>query len=106
MAIQVDAFGIYHCYALVIPCANSDELGAFLQAKIAPEAIVKTDKWAGYFPSKKAFPNLKQEKADNGKTQLLMHRQIMFFKAWLRGIHHHFSHLQRYLDEFCYRFIG
>jgi len=104
MAIQVDGFGIHRCYAQVIPCANSDELGAFLQSKIAPEAIVKTDKWTGYAPSKKAFPNLKQEKSDHGKTHPLMHRQIMMFKAWLRGIHHHCSHLQRYLDEFCYRF--
>ncbi|WP_408733654.1 transposase [Mucilaginibacter sp.] len=47
---------------------------------------------------------MKQEKSDKGKRHPLMHRQIMMFKAWLRGIHHHCSHLQRYFDEFCYRF--
>ncbi|WP_416182870.1 transposase [Mucilaginibacter sp. 5C4] len=26
------------------------------------------------------------------------------FKAWLRGTHHHCTHLQKYIDEFCYRF--
>jgi len=33
-----------------------------------------------------------------------LHRQIMMFKAWLRGIHHHCSRLHSYIDEFCYRF--
>jgi hypothetical protein len=104
MAIQVDAFGIHRCYAQVIPCAGSDELGAFLQERISPEATIKTDKWTGYTPCKMGFPNLKQEKSDKGKRHPLMHRQIMMFKVWLRGIHHHCSHLQRYIDEFCYRF--
>ena len=104
MAIQVDSFGIHRCYAQVIPCASSDELGTFLLEKISPEATIKTDKWTGYAPCKKSFPNLKQEKSDKGRRHPLMHRQIMMFKAWLRGIHHHCSHLQRYIDEFCYRF--
>lgn len=104
MAIEVDAFGIHRCYANVIPNAGSDELGAFLQAKVAREAVIKADKWTGYIPCKDNFPNLKQEKSDKGKVFPLMHRQIMMFKAWLRGIHHHCTHLQRYLDEFCYRF--
>jgi len=104
MALQVDAFGIHRCYAKVIPNASGDELGAFLQEKIAPEAAIKTDQWTGYTPSKADFPNLKQEKSEKGKRHPLMHRQIMMFKAWLRGIHHHCDHLQRYIDEFCYRF--
>lgn len=104
MAIQVDAFGIHRCYAQVIPSANSDELGAFLQAKIAPDTLIRADKWTGYIASGDRFPNLKQEKSHKGKGFPLMHRQIMMFKAWLRGIHHRCIHLQRYLDEFCYRF--
>lgn len=104
MALQVDAFGIHRCYAQVVPCASSDELGAFLYRKVSTAATIKTDKWTGYMPCKKAFPNLKQEKSENGKRHPLMHRQIMMFKAWLRGTHHHCTHLQRYIDEFCYRF--
>lgn len=104
MAIQVDAFGIHRCYAKVIPNAGSDELGAFLQETVAVEAEIKADNWTGYIPCKKEFANLKQENSDKGKGFPLLHRQIMMFKAWLRGIHHHCSHLQRYLDEFCYRF--
>lgn len=33
-----------------------------------------------------------------------IHRVIMGFKGWLRGIHHKVEHLQAYLDEFTYRF--
>jgi hypothetical protein len=33
-----------------------------------------------------------------------MHRAIMMFKAWLRGIHHSVRDLQAYLDEYTYRF--
>jgi len=54
--------------------------------------------------AKADFPNLTQEKSEKGKRHPLMHRQIMMFKAWLRGIHRHCSRLQRYIDEFCYRF--
>ena len=80
------------------------ESGNSLQEKIAPEAAIKTNQWTGYTPSKANFPNLKQEKSDKGKRHPLMHRQIMIFKAWLRGIHYHCDHLQRYIDEFCYRY--
>ena len=35
-----------------------------------------------------------------------LHKQIMQFKNWLRGIHHKCSaqHLHAYLDEYVYRF--
>ncbi|MDY0198815.1 MAG: IS1595 family transposase, partial [Tenuifilaceae bacterium] len=33
-----------------------------------------------------------------------MHRAIMGFKGWLRGMHHHAEHLQAYIDEYTYRF--
>jgi len=35
-----------------------------------------------------------------------LHIQIMNFKGWLRGIHHHCSktHMQGYLDEYCFRY--
>ena len=42
--------------------------------------------------------------AESATTRTLFHRQVMMFKSWLRGIHHHCKHLQGYLDEFCYRF--
>ena len=51
------------------------------------------------------YPNLKQEKSGKkGENFNDMHRVIMMFKAWLRGIHHSVMHLQDYLDEYAYRF--
>lgn len=104
MAIQVDAFGIHRCYAKVIQNADSDELGGFLLEKVAAKAAIRTDKWTGYTPCRGNFPNIEQEGSNKGKGFPLMHRQVMMFKSWLRGIHHRCTDLQRYLDEFCYRF--
>ncbi|MBC7426730.1 MAG: IS1595 family transposase, partial [Bacteroidia bacterium] len=39
-----------------------------------------------------------------GKNFPDLHRAIMGFKSWLRGIHHHANHLQAYIDEYTYRF--
>lgn len=104
LAIQVDGFGIHQSYAKVIDNAGSDELGAFLDATVEPDAIVKTDNWKGYVPCKKNFPNLEQHNSGKGKRFPLMHRQIMMFKGWLRGIHHHCKLLQTYLNEYCFKF--
>ncbi len=39
-----------------------------------------------------------------GKNFPDLHRTIMGFKGWLRGMHHHVDYLQAYIDEYCYRF--
>jgi hypothetical protein len=104
MAIQTDGFGINRCYAKVIPSADSAELQVFFDKHIVLDANVRTDGWAGYTSLKKRYSNITQEASAKGGAFPLMHRQIMMFKAWLRGIHHHCKHLQKYLDEFCYRF--
>jgi len=104
MAIQTDQFGIHRCYAKVIPSAHSAELQVFFDKHIAQDANIRTDGWKGYAPLKERFPGIRQEISAKGKAFPLMHRQIMMFKAWLRGTHHHCTHLQKYIDEFCYRF--
>lgn len=68
IAIEVDAFGIHRCYANVIPNASSDELGAFLQAKVARDAVIKADKWTGYIPCKDSFPTLNKRNPIKGKS--------------------------------------
>ena len=56
-------------------------------------------------PLKRNTPNLKQEKSENkGANFNDIHRVIMMFKAWLRGMHHSVMHLQDYIDEYAYRF--
>jgi hypothetical protein len=105
LAIQVDNFGIHRSCAQVIPSAESIELEAFFNKCIDPEASIRTDGWSGYLPLKKSYWGLTLEKSlEKGKSFPLMHRQIMMFKAWLRGIHHQCKHLQAYLNEYNYRF--
>lgn len=104
IAIQTDTYGIHRCYAQVIPSAHSAELQVFFDKHIDQKAAIKTDGWKGYTSLKDRYPNIKQEVSAKGKAFTMMHRQIMMFKAWLRGTHHHCVNLQNYLNEFCYRF--
>lgn len=57
------------------------------------------------YPDKRDFENLIQ--VPSGKKAVNfgdMHRIIMGFKGWLRGIHHKFEYLQAYIDEYCNRY--
>jgi len=76
-----------------------------MKVNIELSANIKTDEWIGYKPLKKDFPNLVQIKSGKkGKNFPELHRSIMGFKGWLRGMHHKVNHLQAYIDEYCYRF--
>jgi hypothetical protein len=97
--------GISRLYGKVIPNSSAKELGAFMKTCITPEASVKTDEWTGYRPLKKEFVNLEQvPSGKKGENFPDLHRVIMGFKGWLRGIHHHTEYLQAYVDEYTYRF--
>lgn len=97
--------GISRLYGKVIPNSSAKELGAFMKTCITPEASIRTDEWTGYRPLKKEFVNLEQVPSGNkGENFPDLHRVIMGFKGWLRGIHHHTEYLQAYVDEYTYRF--
>ena len=97
--------GVSRVYGKVIEGSNSKELGSFMREKIDREANIKVDKWNGYKPLKAEFKKLIQvDSGKKGKNFPEMHRVIMGFKGWLRGIHHHVEHLQAYIDEYTYRF--
>ncbi len=104
-AIEKKGKGVGRVYGKVIKDASSKSLGGFMEETISKTANIKTDKWTGYIPLKKKFKNLVQEKSEKkGKNFPLMHRTIMGFKGWMRGIHHKTIYLQAYIDEYCYRF--
>jgi len=97
--------GVSRVYGKVIEASNSKELGSFMREKIDREANIKVDKWNGYKPLNAEFKKLIQvDSGKKGKNFPEMHRVIMGFKGWLRGIHHHVEHLQAYIDEYTYRF--
>ncbi|TKT87055.1 transposase, partial [Dyadobacter frigoris] len=63
------------------------------------------DGWTGYKGLEKEFPKLLREKSEKkGKNFPQLHRSIMMFKAWLRGVHHSVHYLQSYINEYTYRF--
>jgi ISXO2-like transposase domain/Transposase zinc-ribbon domain len=104
-AIEKKDKGVSRMYGKVIEKASSKELGGFMRQKIAKDADIKTDEWTGYKPLVTEFTNLKRVKSGKkGENFPDLHRVIMGFKGWLRGIHHHVDHLQAYIDEYCYRF--
>lgn len=104
-AIEKKGKGVSRLYGRAITKASAEDLGGFMQQTIEPLANIRTDGWTGYQPLKEHFPNLTQEiSGKKGKNFSQMHRVIMGFKGWLRGIHHHGEHLQAYIDEYCYRF--
>jgi hypothetical protein len=104
-AIEKTGRGVSRLYGKVIEHSSAKELGDFMKANIERDAIVKTDEWAGYKPLKKDFANLSQlSSGKKGENFPDLHRVIMGFKGWLRGIHHHADHLQAYINEYSYRF--
>ncbi len=105
LAIEKKGKGVGRMYARVIDNAGSKQLKPFFRDHISTKATIKTDKWRGYMPLKKQYPNLLQiDSGKKGKNFPDLHRTIMMFKAWLRGIHHSVDNLQAYIDQYCYRF--
>lgn len=104
-AIEREGCGVSRLYGKVIGHANSKELGQFMRSIIEPSARIKTDQWQGYRPLKQEFENLVQiPSGKKGGNFPELHRAIMGFKLWLRGMHHSVEHLQAYIDEYSYRF--
>ncbi|MDR3189278.1 MAG: IS1595 family transposase, partial [Prevotellaceae bacterium] len=105
VAIEKKGRGVSRMYGKVIEHADADSLGGFMREKIAKKAKVRADSWQGYSPLKKDFENLQQiPSGKKGGNFPEIHRTIMMFKAWLRGIHHSVADLQAYIDEYTYRF--
>lgn len=104
-AIERQGKGIARLYGKVIKHSSAKELGAFMKDTIDMESEIKTDIWSGYKPLRKDFKNLSQvPSGKKGENFPDLHRAIMGFKGWLRGMHHHAHHLQSYIDEYTYRF--
>ena len=104
--------GFGRCRLRVIPNAEAPTLRSFLQDFIEPGSVVITDGWASYplategsyvhSPFKIKGSNVESHVALPG-----VHRVSSLIKRWLMGTHQgavEVDHLQRYLDEFAFRF--
>ena len=72
---------------------------------IDKEAKIRTDNHRSYQKLAKEI-KIETVASQKGKGLEELHKQIMQFKIWMRGIHHKCSseHLHAYLDEYVYRF--
>lgn len=72
----------------------------------SPDARIRADKHKSYESMKNEIENLETIASEKGDNFEELHKQIMLFKNWLRGIHHKCSkqHLHAYMDEYKYRF--
>ena len=105
VAIEKKKKGVSRFYAKVIDHADAKELSNIMREKISNEAELTIDKWTGYKPLQKEFKNIKHIKSGKkDKNFPELHRVIMNFKGWLKGIHHHDGDLQEYINEYTYRF--
>lgn len=93
-------------YAKVIEDYSAESLRPIFDTHIKNDANILADGWSGYKPLKEDYPNLKQTLSDNGKNFKMLHIQIRNFKNWLRGVHSYCNkeYLQRYIDEYFFRF--
>jgi len=85
---------------------KADELKCGIQDMVATDAKIKTDAYHSYKKVAKQMNNITIEYSAKGKAMDELHKQIMQFKNWLRGIHHRCSkeYLFAYTDEYEYRF--
>ena len=104
IGIQRSGKGISKAYARQIENAGVKELRPFFEDHISRSAEIKTDGWRSYKSLKSKSWNITQEKSDGGKNFDALHRFIMNFKAWLRGIFGSVRDLQPYLDEYVFKF--
>jgi transposase-like protein len=76
-----------------------------LKEMIEADAMIVTDSHASYRHLKKDM-NIETVLSKRGRSLEQLHKQIMQFKNWLRGIHHKCSrqHLFAYADEYVFRF--
>lgn len=80
-------------------------LKAGLTTMVDDNATITTDRLSSYKVLAKEM-NIIPVFSNLGKSQEELHKQIMLFKSWLRGIHHRClkQYLFAYADEYVFRF--
>ncbi len=112
VAVEVEGRKIGRVRLRHVPDFSAESLVPFVQASVEPGSAVRTDGWQGYasLGSKGYRHRVKVIGPDRTRAARLfpsVHRVIALLKRWLVGTHHgrvELKHLQRYLDEFAFRF--
>jgi transposase-like protein len=104
-SVELTAEGkVKRMYAMKIDNYCAKELKNIFEIHISPEAKVTTDLWKGYRPLMKQY-DITQIQSEGGLNFKALHTMIHQVKSWLRTTYSWVSpgHINRYLDEFCYR---
>ena len=109
VALQVDGDGHPEYLKMqVIPDAKGETLLSFAEENIDEGAIIYSDAFASYHALEGNYTvNMqKYDPKDNSGRLKWLHVMISNMKANIEGAYHGLNgtYLQRYLDEFCYRF--
>ena len=91
----------------VVPNLKGKTAGSFAGSAIAENSVIETDALASYRkPLSEKFNHRWQVYDADSKMLVWLHTVISNAKAFVQGTFHGLDelHLQRYLDEFCWRF--
>ena len=106
IAVEIRGEKAGRAYAKVIDDYSCKSLTPIFETHIKNDAKIVTDKWSGYKPLMKIFPNFTQKLSDNGENFKMLHFQIRNFKNWLRGVHSYCvkEYIDQYIQEYFFRF--
>lgn len=98
-----------HLSMKVVDATNRDSIRDFVGPKVEPNQAFKTDGMQYHYVLKSMGHNLEAKVIPAWEQHIELpwvHKAISLAKRFLLGTYHGVSaaHLQRYLDEFCYRF--
>ena len=92
-----------------VETVNEKTVSDFIRAQVEPGAVVRTDGLSVYPTMERYGYTHDREPARKRKAHLVLphvHTFISNLRSFVQGTHHGLAetHLQQYLDEFCYRF--
>lgn len=110
VAVEAEHDWIGHAYLEHIPNATKETLGAFVREHVVRGSTLVTDGFGSYLHLGALYqhrPVKLKEPEDAGRLLPKVHIVIANLKMWLRGTFNRYpatKHLQRYLNEFEFRF--
>lgn len=108
VAFSKDAMGKpQHLKMRVVPNLKGKTVGNFAQDTIAEKTIIETDAYRSYRkPLSEKYNHKWDVYESNAEMLAWLHTIVSNAKAFVQGTFHGLDrlHLQRYLDEFCWRF--
>lgn len=108
-AVETDGRYMGRSYLTAIDDASIDSLSAFVSYRVAPSTMVRTDAFKSYrflTESYSHVPVTRKSLSSNDDPLPKVHMVIANLKMWLLGTYNCLpsKHLQKYLDEFIFRF--